>query len=108
MAIQVEIKLKIPNTTLRSDENVVSRIDHTSVRFAKRITVPAVPRSGDAVSLTTSTGYAFEGNVTRVEWSDEQELFVVDCRHAKRSLSAFEYNALISDTDWTKTPLLRG
>jgi hypothetical protein len=73
----------------------------------KRIEVPALPKAGEVLSLSTDGGRtSFECTVTRSDWSEEKGLFVVACTYAKRSLPAETYSALVNDAEWTMKPLL--
>ena len=104
--VEVEVNLKIPRLTLRSPNEADKVIDNGAVRFIKQITVPAIPKLGSSLQLTTKSGQPFEGEVTRTEWSDEKERFVVYCKYSKRSIPASEYGALINDSDWEQRGLL--
>lgn len=106
MSIQVEVSLRIPsvkNPIL--DENGYP-LDHASVRFITTMTVPAIPKPGTTLQLTTSSGKAFTGDVVRADWSEEKEIFVVSCKYANRSIPPDEYGALVNDADWRMRPLL--
>lgn len=104
--VGVEINLKIPRLTLRTPNEPDKVIDNGSVRFIKLITVPAIPKVGESLQLTTKTGQPFDCEVTRTEWSDDKEKFVIYCKYAKRSIPPAEYGALINDTDWEQRGLL--
>ena len=106
MAIVVEVSLRIPNIKNRAlDENGYP-IDHSSIRFAKLIEVPSIPKPGVALELTTSSGQGLACEVTRSDWHEERELFVVACRYGRRSMPPHEYQALINDPEWKMKPLL--
>lgn len=106
MSIEVEVNMKIPRVTVRSANQDDKIIDNTSVRFTKRIKVPAIPKPGGSLQLTTSGREPFECTVTRVDWNEERALFVLSCNYSKRSISADEYGALVNDRDWTMKQLL--
>ena len=106
MAIDVEVNVKIPRVTVRSPHQADKIIDNSSVRFTKRIKVPAIPKPGASLQLTTSSSEAFECTVTRADWNEERMLFVLSCNYAKRSISADEYGALVNDPDWKMRQLL--
>ena len=106
MSIDVEVNLKIPRVTIPSLNQDNKIIDNSSVRFIKLIKVPAIPKPGALLQLTTSSGELFECAVTRADWSEEKELFILSCSYSKRSISADEYGALVNDSDWTMRQLL--
>jgi hypothetical protein len=106
MSIDVEVNLKIPRVTIPSLNQDNKIIDNSSVRFIKLIKVPAIPKPGALLQLTTSSGEPFECAVTRADWSEEKELFILSCSYSKRSISADEYGALVNDSDWTMRQLL--
>ena len=81
-------------------------IDNSSVRFKKLITVPAIPKAGESLQLTTRSGKPFEVKVTRADWSEDRSLFVVACQYANRSILAEDYAALVNDPDWQMKPLI--
>ncbi len=81
-------------------------IDHGAVRFKKLVVVPAIPKSGDSLQLTTGSGRMLESTVQRTDWNEDRELFVVACQYSKRSISADEYDALEDDPDWQMRPLI--
>ena len=106
MSKKVEISLRIPNMKVRALDEHGYPIDHSTVRFKKNILVPAIPKPGDSLQLTTASGRTLQSSVVRADWHEERELFVVACQYANRSISAEEYNALVSDPDWQLTPLI--
>jgi hypothetical protein len=105
MPIVVEVNLKIPSLTIRSDAKPNQRIDNASTRFSKRITLEAVPKPGDGLPLSTRSGEPFEGTVTRTDWHDDKNLFVVSCTYGRRSITGTEYQALLTDPDWATKQL---
>lgn len=106
MPIEVEVSLRIPNVKNPVlDENGYP-IDHSSVRFTKMIGVPAIPKPGVTLQLTTSSGKGFACEVVRADWHEGRAIFVVSCKYANRSIHADEYSALISDPDWRMKPLI--
>jgi hypothetical protein len=107
MSKQVEVSLRIPNMKVRALDEHGYPIDHSSVRFRKMAVEPAIPKPGDSLLLTTASGRTLQSTVVRADWSEEKGLFVVACQYANRSISAEEYDALVSDTDWRMTPLLQ-
>jgi hypothetical protein len=105
MPIAVEVNLKIPSLTVHTPGADKQRIDNASVRFIKRITVEAIPKPGESLPLSTRFGEPFECTVTRSDWNEEKSLFVVSCAFARRSITDAEYNALLTDLDWTTKQL---
>ena len=81
-------------------------IDHGSVRFKKLVVVPAIPKPGDSLQLTTGSGGTFESTVQRADWHEERELFVVACQYSKKSLASDDYDGLAGDPDWQMRPLI--
>ena len=105
MAIRVEANLRIPRVTVSSPDQPPQVIDNSGRRFTKLIDVPTIPKPGESLELSIGGGIVFTCTVTRADWSDDRDLFVVSCAYAKRSLSAEEYHALVSDSDWTMKQL---
>jgi len=81
-------------------------IDHSSVRFKKLVTVPAIPKPGDSLQLTTDSGRTLESTVQRADWNEERELFVVASQYSNRSISVDDYDALGNDPEWQMKPLI--
>ena len=109
MAIEVEVNMRIPSLSVRSEGERDTRIDNAAIRFTRLTNVPALPKPGDSLVLTTNKGETtFECTVTRAEWHEEKALFVVSCTYSKRSVSLEMYSALVNDTDWRMKPLLVG
>ena len=106
MSQQVEVSLRIPNMKVRALDEAGYPIDHSAVRFKKLVLVPAIPKSGDSLQLTTGSGRMLESTVQRADWSEDRELFVVACQYSKRSISSDEYHALEDDPEWQMRPLL--
>src|SRR6266403_5820907 len=77
VAIDVEVNLKIPSLTIRSVGKPDQKIDNGAVRFSKRIAVDSVPKPRDWLSLSTQFGDPFECTVTRSDWNEEKNLFIV-------------------------------
>ena len=99
--------MRVPTLTVRSPNEADRRIDNSAVRFTKRIQVPALPKPGDVLALSTAGGKTtFECTVTRSDWHEEKALFVVACTYAKRSLPLETYSALVNDDEWTMKQLL--
>lgn len=101
MAIDVEANMRIPGLTLKAPNQPTQAINNSSVRFTKIIQVPAIPKPGEPLQVSMQSGLMLDTTVTRADWSDDRGLFIVSCTYAKRSISAEEYQALISDAEWT-------
>ena len=106
MSIEVEVNLRIPTLTLRSVNEPDKRIDNSSVRFSKLVNVPAIPKTGEMIELSTGAGDAFEATITRVDWNEERALFVLSCNYSKRAITSNEYRALVGDPQWRAKELL--
>jgi hypothetical protein len=103
---EVEVRLRVPNMKVRAlDENGYP-IDHSSMRFRKMIELPAIPKSGEMLELTTSSGRTLPAKVLRSDWHEQKGMFVVACQYANRSITAEEYGALVSDPEWVLKHLL--
>ena len=105
MPIDVEVNLKVPSLTVSAPDKSDQRIDNSSVRFTKRMTVEAIPKPGDAVHLSTRSGEPFEGTVTRSDWSEDKNIFIVSCAYFRRSITAEAHEALLTDPEWTTKQL---
>lgn len=105
MPIQLEVNLKIPRVTLRPPNAPAQVIDNSAIRYTKLIHLPAVPKAGEVLQVTAGPFQTFDCAVTRSDWNDERELFIVSCSYAKRSMSADEYAALVNDAEWKAKPL---
>lgn len=104
---EIEVSMRVPTLTVRAPNEPDRRIDNSAVRFTRRIEVPALPKAGEVLSLSTDGGRTqFDCTVTRSDWSEEKGLFIVACTYAKRSLPVDTYNALVNDSTWTMKPLL--
>ena len=104
--IDVEINLRIPRLTIKAAGAPDKVIDNSLVRFTRLAQVPAIPRAGESLQLAARVeGDAIEGVVTRSDWSEDKEMFVVSCSYAKKSIAAADYEALVNDADWTQKPL---
>jgi hypothetical protein len=107
MPMEVEVNMRIPSLTIRAPGERDTRIDNAAVRFTRITSLPAIPKPGDSLLLTTNKGATtFECTVTRSDWHEEKALFVVSCNYSKRSVSMEMYNTLINDAEWTMKPLL--
>jgi hypothetical protein len=106
MPIDVEVDLRIPRVKVPVLDKQGYPIDNGSIRFTKLIQVPAIPKPGASLQLTTSSGRSFECEVTRADWHDEKEIFVLSCRYSNRSIPADECAAFFNDADWKMKTLL--
>ena len=107
MPKEIEVNMRVPTLTVRAPGEADKRIDNSTVRFTKRIEVPAIPKPGDVLTLSTGAQrIVFDCTVTRADWHEEKALFVVACTYAKRSLSVDTYTALVNDDEWTMKQLL--
>ena len=107
MPIDVEINLRIPRLTIRSASAPDKVIDNSVVRFTRQAQVPAIPKPGAPLQLATRVeGESIECVVTRADWSEEKERFIVSCSYSKKSIAAADYEALVNDADWTMKPLI--
>jgi hypothetical protein len=89
MAIEVEVRLRIPN--------------NRHVRFVRRIQVASLPKVREALLLTTQDGPPMVGTVTRLDWHERKNIFVVACTYRERSVTIAEQEALLADPDWTRS-----
>ena len=106
MPIDVEINLRIPRLTIKAAGAPDKVIDNSLVRFTRLAQVPAIPKAGEALQLPARVeGDAIECLVTRSDWSEDKEMFIVSCNYAKKSIAAADYDALVNDADWTQKPL---
>ena len=105
MSQEIEINLRIPQVKEPIKDARGWPINNADIRFTMRIQVTNIPKIGELIPLTTRT-FRFDGSVTRTEWSDEKELFIVYCQYSKRAIPREEYLALINDPQWTRKPLL--
>jgi hypothetical protein len=44
--------------------------------------------------------------VSRADWHEEKQLFVVSCSYPKRRIFPAEYEAFLNDPEWKKTDIL--
>jgi hypothetical protein len=105
--IDVEINLRIPRLTIRAANAPDKVIDNSVVRFTRLAQVPAIPKAGEPLQLPARVnGDSIDCVVTRSDWSEEKERFIVSCNYSKKSIAAADYEALVNDADWTMKPLL--
>jgi hypothetical protein len=106
MSIAVEVNLKIPRVKVPVMDEKGYPIDNGTVRFTKMITVPSIPKPGTALELTMSSGKSFACEVTRADWNEARELFILSCKYANRSIPPDDCAALFNDAEWKVKPLL--
>jgi hypothetical protein len=106
MPIDVEVNLAIPRIKNPVKDENGYPIDNGTIRFTKRMTVPALPKPGELLKLATSAGHEFDCTITRADWHEELAMFVLSCKYANRSIPADHCAALFSDLEWRKKPLL--
>jgi hypothetical protein len=105
--IDVEINLRIPRLTIRSASEPDKVIDNSLVRFTRLAQVPSIPKPGASLQLAARVaGDTIECVVTRADWSEEKERFIVSCSYSKKSIAAADYEGLVNDADWTMKPLI--
>ena len=107
MPIDVEINLRIPRLTIKSASAPDKVIDNSVVRFTRLAQVPSIPKAGDPLQLAARVqGDMIDCIVTRADWSEEKERFIVSCNYSKKSIAAADYEALVNDAEWTMKPLI--
>ena len=107
MPTEIEVNMRVPTLTVRSPNEADRRIDNSAVRFTKRIQVPSLPKPGEVLALSTAGGRTtFECTVTRADWHEQQERFVLSCTYAKKSISPELYTALVNDENWKTKSLI--
>jgi len=105
--IDVEINLRIPRLTIRSANAPDKVIDNSLVRFTRLAQVPVIPKAGEPLQLAARVeGDAIDCVVTRSDWSEDKERFIVSCNYSKKSIAAADYEALVNDSDWTQKSLI--
>ena len=102
----VEINLRIPSVKEPLKDVSGWPISNGDIRFLKRITVPSLPKPGDAVELSALPDHAFQATVVQANWHEEKQVFVVACKYAKTSIPRPQYLAIMEDPEWTRKPLL--
>jgi hypothetical protein len=106
MSKEIEVSLRIPNMKVRPLDEHGYPLDHSTVRFRKTTSVPAIPKPGESLELTTASGVVLRSTVVRADWNEDKGLFVVACQYANRSISTDEHSALVNDPEWRMTPLV--
>jgi hypothetical protein len=103
--MDVEIELRIPTLTIKAEDHSVTRINNSLVRFRKVIQVPAFPPPGSKIELSVGSSLAFECAITRADWHEGKQRFVLACKYPKTRMFPHEYEALINDPQWERTEL---
>ena len=106
MSIDVEVNLRIPSVKEPAKDEHGYPINSADVRFIRIVSVPALPKPDALLQLKMSDGSSIECAVTRADWSESKERFVVYCTYSKKSILPDQYNALLSDPNWEMRPLL--
>jgi len=102
----VEVRLRVPNMKVRALDEKGYPIDHSSMRFRKVIQVPKIPKAEETLDLSTSSGRVLQARVVRADWNEDRGLFVLSCQYVNRSITAEEYGALATDSEWQLKHLL--
>jgi hypothetical protein len=102
----VEVRLRVPNMKVRALDEKGYPIDHSAMRFRKVIQVSKIPKAEETLDLTTSSGRVLQARVVRADWNEDQGLFVLSCQYVNRSITAEEYGALATDSEWQLKHLL--
>jgi hypothetical protein len=106
MSIDVEVNLRIPAVKEPAKDDNGYPINSADVRFIRIVSVPALPKPDALLQLKMSDGSSIECAVSRADWSESKERFIVYCTYSKKSILPDQYRALLSDPDWEMRPLL--
>lgn len=106
--IKVLINLKVPSLTVKGEGDAPpKRLDNSGVRFLKSIEVPSLPKAGELMDMTASEASApFGCKVTRSDWDERENLFIVSCSYARTSMPEWLYRSLTGSPDWTMKSLV--
>ncbi len=102
----VEIRLRVPNMKVRALDEKGYPIDHSSMRFRKVVQVAKIPKAEETLDLSTNSGRVLQARVVRADWNEDRGLFVLSCQYVNRSITAEEYGALATDSEWQLKHLL--
>jgi hypothetical protein len=106
MSRPIEVRLRVPkNNKAPLLDDGGYPLDMASVRFRKVMSVPAIPKAGETITLTAGSR-TFPAVVTIAEWSESDDRFVVACQYGQRSIAVDDQNALVADPEWQLTPLV--
>jgi hypothetical protein len=101
MSLTVEIKLRVPSLRVQT-ESAPRKIANAHVRFLKTIELGSLPAPGATIMAPTSRGVPFACVVTRVDWEEERQMFVVSCQYGLPRISIGAYDELVGDSSWTR------
>lgn len=104
--MRAEVRLRVPNMKERAKNAEGYPIDHSEMRFRKIIEIPAFPRAGDLIDLTTRSGRVLSATVIRADLDEARQLFVLACQYGRRAIEKDDYDALATDPDWRLAHLL--
>ncbi len=104
--MRAEVRLRVPNMKDRAKDAQGFPIDHSEMRFRKIIEIPAFPRPGETLELTTRGGRVLHASIVRADLDEARQLFVVACQYAQRIITREDYDALATDPDWQLKHLL--
>ncbi len=101
----IEITLRIPRVKepLKSDGQFP--LNNDQLRFLKVISVEALPKVGETITLTIQPDEEFTATVARAEWDDEKQMFAAACRYTQRSIPQRQYLAIMHDAEWKRKTL---
>jgi hypothetical protein len=106
MPQDVEIELRVPSLTApKVDDEPRKVINNTSLRLRKVIEVPAFPKPGTTLQMTAGSGFTFECTITRADWHEGKNMFVLSCRYVNKRITMAEYETLMNDPEWQQTLL---
>jgi hypothetical protein len=103
--MDVEIELRIPTLTIKTEDETTGRIDNRLVRFRRVIQVPAFPQPGSKIELSAGSTLSFECTIARADWHEEKQKFVLSCKYPKQRIFPHEYEAILNDPQWERTEL---
>ncbi len=108
MTQTLEISLRIPSLRVfgREGKEGPETVANSDVRFIKHVELDKIPKPGDMLDLVVGSGGSFQCKVIRSDWHHQKDMFVTECRYAKRSISEAEYHALLDSSDWRMRTLL--
>ena len=104
MAIIVEANLRVPSLSVTDDKGSKT-INNQALRFRKMIEVAAIPKVDEMLELSTSDGIPLPCRVTRSDWEEDRQLFVVSCKYSPSRITSQTFEALLTDAEWKKTEL---
>ena len=106
MSKSIEVRLRVPKNSKAPilDENGYP-LDPATFRWRRLLTVPTIPKSGEAIELVAGED-KLPATVVRADWNEADGRFVVACQYANRSIPVDQQNALVADPEWTIVPLL--